>query len=66
MTYYELGDHNVPKNWAQYVVKRDKGETPGPPIIWSDPQIPDDAVQMPEEQPQEWGFEHMPNEWEVP
>ena len=49
MTYYELGDHNVPKNWAQYVVKRDKGETPGPPIIWSDPQIPDDAVQMPEE-----------------
>ena len=39
----ELGDHSVPKNWEQYVVKRDKGETPGPPIIWSDPQDPEDA-----------------------
>ena len=39
----ELGDHSVPANWAQYVVKRDKGETPGPPIIWSDPQNPEDA-----------------------
>ena len=39
----ELGDHSVPKNWAQYVVKREPGETPGPPIIWSDPQNPEDA-----------------------
>lgn len=39
----ELGDHSVPANWAQYVVKREPGETPGPPIIWSDPQNPEDA-----------------------
>ena len=39
----ELGDHSVPKNWEQFVVKRGKGETPGPPIIWSDPQDPEDA-----------------------
>ena len=39
----ELGDHSVPANWAQYVVKRNPGETPGPPIIWSDPQDPEDA-----------------------
>ena len=39
----ELGDHSVPKNWEQYVVKRGPGETPGPPIIWSDPQNPDEA-----------------------
>ena len=39
----ELGDHSVPKNWEQYVVKREPGETPGPPIIWSDPQDPEDA-----------------------
>lgn len=30
------------------------------------PEIPDDSEQMPYEPPQEWGFEHMPNEWEVP
>ena len=40
---YYFGDHTVPKNWAQYVVKRDEGETPGPSIIWSDPQDPEDA-----------------------
>ena len=39
----ELGDHSVPKNWEQFVVKRGPGETPGPPIIWSDPQDPKDA-----------------------
>ena len=39
----ELGDHSVPKNWEQYVVKRNPGEMPGPPIIWSDPQDPEDA-----------------------
>ena len=39
----ELGDHSVPKNWEQFVVKRGPGETPGPPIIWSDPQDPEDA-----------------------
>ena len=39
----ELGDHSVPKNWEQFVVKRGKGETPGPPIIWSEPQDPEDA-----------------------
>ena len=39
----ELGDHSVPANWEQYVVKRGPGETPGPPIIWSDPQNPEDA-----------------------
>ena len=39
----ELGDHSVPANWAQYVVKRGPGETSGPPIIWSDPQDPEDA-----------------------
>ena len=39
----ELGDHSVPKNWEQFVVKRGPGETPGPPIIWSDPQNPEDA-----------------------
>ncbi|MBR7043666.1 MAG: hypothetical protein IKI18_05775 [Prevotella sp.] len=26
---------------------------------YEEPQIPDDAVQMPEEQPLDWGFEHM-------
>ena len=39
----ELGDHSVPKNWAQFVVKREPGETPGPPIIWSDPQNPEEV-----------------------
>ena len=39
----ELGDHSVPKNWEQFAVKRGPGETPGPPIIWSDPQDPEDA-----------------------
>ena len=39
----ELGDHSVPKNWEQFVVKREPGETPGPPIIWSDPQNPDEV-----------------------
>ena len=39
----ELGDHSVPKNWEQFVAKRGSGETPGPPIIWSDPQDPEDA-----------------------
>ena len=39
----ELGDHSVPKNWEQFVVKRGSGETPGPPIIWSDPQNPDEV-----------------------
>ena len=39
----ELGDHSVPKDWAQYVVKKDKGETPGPPIIWSEPQSPEEV-----------------------
>ena len=39
----ELGDHSVPENWEQYVVKRNPGEMPGPPIIWSDPQDPEDA-----------------------
>ena len=39
----ELGDHSVPKNWEQFVVKRGKGETPGPPIIWSDPQDPEEV-----------------------
>ena len=39
----ELGDHSVPATWAQYVIKKDKGETPGAPIIWSDPQNPEDA-----------------------
>ena len=39
----ELGDHSVPKNWEQFVVKRGQGDTPGPPIIWSDPQDPEDA-----------------------
>ena len=39
----ELGDHSVPKNWAQYLVKRNPGETPGPPIIWSDPQNPEEV-----------------------
>ena len=33
---------------------------------YEEPQIPDDAVQMPEEQPLDWGFEHMPHEWEMP
>ena len=39
----ELGDHSVPKNWEQYIIKKGKGETPGPPIIWSDSQDPEDA-----------------------
>ena len=39
----ELGDHSVPKNWEQFVVKRGPGETPGPSIIWSDPQDPENA-----------------------
>ena len=39
----ELGDHSVPKNWEQYVVKREPGETPGPPIIWGEPQSPEEV-----------------------
>ena len=39
----ELGDHSVPKNWEQFVVKREPGETPGPPIIWSNPQNPEEV-----------------------
>ena len=39
----ELGDHSVPKNWEQFVVKRGPGETPGPPIIWSNPQNPEEV-----------------------
>ena len=37
-----------------------------PVVVAAEPQIPDDAVQMPYEPPQEWGFEHIPNEWEMP
>ena len=39
----ELGDHSVPKNWEQFVVKRAPGETPGPPIIWGEPQSPEEV-----------------------
>ena len=39
----ELGDHSVPKNWEQYIIKKGKGETPGPPIIWGEPQSPEEV-----------------------
>jgi len=39
----ELGDHSVPANWAQYVIKKQPGETPGPPIIWGEPESPEEA-----------------------
>ena len=49
----ELGDHSVPKNWEQFVVKRAPGETPGPPIIWGEPQSPEEV---------ELGYGFIPDE----
>ena len=36
-------NHSVPKNWKQYIIKKGKGETPGPPIIWGKPQSPEEV-----------------------
>ena len=36
-------NHSVPKNWKQYIIKKGKGETPGPPIIWGEPQSPEEV-----------------------
>ena len=40
---YYFGDHTVPKNWEQFVVRREPDNPPDPPIIWGEPQSPDDA-----------------------
>ena len=39
----ELGDHSVPEGWIQHPKFNGKGDVPGPPIQWSEPESPDNA-----------------------
>ena len=39
----DLGDHSVPEGWIQHPKFNDKGDVPGPPIQWSEPESPDNA-----------------------
>ena len=39
----ELGDHSVPEGWIQLPKFNGKGDVPGPPIQWSEPESPDNA-----------------------
>ena len=39
----DLGDHSVPEGWIQYPKFNGKGDVPGPPIQWSEPESPDNA-----------------------
>ena len=38
-----LGDHSVPEGWIQHPKFNGKGDVPGPPIQWSEPESPDNA-----------------------
>ena len=40
----ELGDHSVPEGWIQHPKFNSKGDVPGPPIQWSEPESPDNAL----------------------
>ena len=40
----ELGDHSVPEGWIQHPKFNGKGDVPGPPIQWSEPESPDNAL----------------------
>ncbi|WP_440486296.1 RHS repeat-associated core domain-containing protein [Segatella hominis] len=39
----DLGDHSAPEGWIQHPKFNDKGDVPGPPIQWSEPESPDNA-----------------------
>ena len=39
----DLGDHSVPEGWIQHPKFNGKGDVPGPPIQWSEPESPDNA-----------------------
>ena len=36
----ELGDHSVPKNWEQYIIKKGKGESPATGLSSSRSRLP--------------------------
>ena len=40
----DLGDHSVPEGWIQHPKFNGKGDVPGPPIQWSEPESPDNAL----------------------
>ena len=39
----DLGDHSVSEGWIQHPKFNGKGDVPGPPIQWSEPESPDNA-----------------------
>ena len=39
----DLGDHSVPEGWIQHPKFNGKGDVPGPPIQWCEPESPDNA-----------------------
>ena len=39
----DLGDHSVPEGWIQHPKFNGKGDVPGPPIQWNEPESPDNA-----------------------
>ena len=39
----DLGDHSVPEGWIQHPKFNGKGDVPGPPIQWSEPESPNNA-----------------------
>ena len=39
----DLGDHSVPEGWIQHPKFNGKGDVPGHPIQWSEPESPDNA-----------------------
>ena len=39
----DLGDHSVPEGWVQRPKFNEKGDVPGPPIQWQNPEDPDNA-----------------------
>ena len=39
----DLGDHSVPEGWIQHPKFNGKGDVPGPPIQWREPESPDNA-----------------------
>ena len=43
----DLGDHSVPEGWIQHPKFNGKGDVPGPPIQWSEPESPDNALPTP-------------------
>ena len=40
----DLGDHSVPEGWIQHPKFNGKGDVPGSPIQWSEPESPDNAL----------------------